>query len=37
VLELATVAWNVVEGVIAVAAGALASSVALIAFGLTHS
>jgi cation diffusion facilitator family transporter len=33
-LEVATVAWNVVEGVIAVAAGALASSVALIAFGI---
>ena len=33
-LEVATVAWNVIEGVIAVAAGALASSVALIAFGI---
>jgi divalent metal cation (Fe/Co/Zn/Cd) transporter len=34
VLEAATVGWNVVEGVIAVAAGTLASSVALIAFGV---
>lgn len=33
-LEGLTVGWNVVEGVIAVAAGALASSVALIAFGV---
>jgi cation diffusion facilitator family transporter len=33
-LEAATVGWNVLEGVIAVAAGALASSVALIAFGI---
>jgi cation diffusion facilitator family transporter len=33
-LEVATVGWNVLEGVIAVAAGALASSVALIAFGV---
>jgi len=33
-LEAATVGWNVVEGVIAVAAGTLASSVALIAFGV---
>ena len=33
-LEVATVGWNVIEGVIAVAAGALASSVALIAFGV---
>ena len=33
-LEAATVAWNVIEGIIAVAAGAVASSVALIAFGV---
>jgi cation diffusion facilitator family transporter len=33
-LEYATVAWNVVEGVIAVAAGLVASSVALIGFGV---
>jgi cation diffusion facilitator family transporter len=33
-LEVATVGWNVIEGVIAVAAGTLASSVALIAFGI---
>jgi len=30
----ATVAWNILEGIIAVAAGALASSVALIGFGI---
>src|SRR5262249_60337660 len=33
-LEVATVAWNVVEGIVAVAAGALASSVALVGFGI---
>jgi divalent metal cation (Fe/Co/Zn/Cd) transporter len=33
-LEVATVAWNVIEGVIAVAAGMMASSVALIGFGI---
>ncbi len=33
-LETATVGWNVIEGTIAVAAGTLASSVALIAFGV---
>lgn len=33
-LEVATVGWNVIEGVIAVSAGALASSVALISFGV---
>lgn len=33
-LEIATVAWNVIEGIIAVAAGLLASSVALIGFGV---
>ena len=34
ILEWATVGWNVVEGVIAVSAGAIASSVALIEFGV---
>ena len=33
-LEAATVGWNVVEGVIALAAGSLAGSLALIAFGI---
>jgi cation diffusion facilitator family transporter len=33
-LEIGTVGWNLVEGVIAIAAGALANSVALIAFGI---
>jgi len=33
-LEAVTVGWNVVEGIIAVTAGALAGSVALIAFGV---
>jgi hypothetical protein len=33
-LEAATVAWNVVDGIVAVVAGALASSVALIGFGV---
>jgi divalent metal cation (Fe/Co/Zn/Cd) transporter len=33
-LEVVTVGWNVLEGVIAVAAGLLASSVALIGFGI---
>jgi len=33
-LAVATVGWNVIEGVIAVAAGMLASSVALIGFGI---
>jgi divalent metal cation (Fe/Co/Zn/Cd) transporter len=33
-LEVATVGWNVVEGIIAVSAGILASSVALIGFGI---
>lgn len=33
-LEGATVGWNVVEGVIAISAGAIASSVALIGFGV---
>ncbi|HEU4430835.1 MAG TPA: hypothetical protein VFT98_18895, partial [Myxococcota bacterium] len=33
-LEYATVGWNVVEGVIAVSAGLIASSVALIGFGV---
>jgi divalent metal cation (Fe/Co/Zn/Cd) transporter len=34
ILEGATVGWNVVEGIIAVSAGAIASSVALIGFGV---
>jgi len=33
-LEAATVAWNVVEGIVAVVAGVLASSVALVGFGV---
>jgi divalent metal cation (Fe/Co/Zn/Cd) transporter len=33
-LAWATVGWNIVEGVIAVSAGALASSVALVGFGV---
>ncbi len=33
-LEWFTIAWNVVEGVVAIAAGLLANSVALIGFGL---
>jgi len=33
-LAVATVGWNVIEGVIAVAAGMPASSVALIGFGI---
>ena len=33
-LAVATVVWNVVEGVISVAAGAIAGSVALISFGI---
>lgn len=33
-LEAATVTWNIVEGIIAVSAGILASSVALIGFGI---
>ncbi|MGH7319748.1 MAG: cation diffusion facilitator family transporter [Candidatus Rokuibacteriota bacterium] len=33
-LEAATVGWNTLEGIVAVTAGALASSVALIAFGV---
>jgi len=33
-LEAATVAWNAIEGIIAVAAGVLASSVALVGFGV---
>ena len=34
VLEIITVLWNVVEGIVAVAAGALSGSVALIGFGI---
>lgn len=33
-LEVAIIVWNVLEGIIALAAGLLASSVALIAFGI---
>ncbi len=33
-LEAATVLWNVIEGVVAVAAGTLSGSVALIGFGI---
>jgi cation diffusion facilitator family transporter len=33
-LEALTVGWNIVEGVVAVAAGLVASSVALVAFGI---
>jgi len=33
-LEVATVAWNIVEGIVAVAAGTLSGSVALIGFGI---
>lgn len=33
-LEVATVGWNLVEGIVAVSAGLLASSVALVGFGL---
>lgn len=33
-LEVATVGWNVVEGVIAVTAGLFASSIALVGFGI---
>ena len=33
-LEAATVGWNIVEGVVAVTAGTLASSIALVSFGV---
>jgi divalent metal cation (Fe/Co/Zn/Cd) transporter len=33
-LEIVTIAWNVIEGVVAVAAGSVAGSVALIGFGI---
>jgi divalent metal cation (Fe/Co/Zn/Cd) transporter len=36
-LELATIAWNVLEGILAIVAGLLAGSVALVAFGLDSS
>lgn len=36
-LELATIAWNVLEGLLAIVAGLLAGSVALVAFGLDSS
>ena len=33
-LAWSTVAWNVVEAIVAIAAGAVASSIALVGFGL---
>lgn len=33
-LEVLTIVWNVIEGIIAIAAGTLANSVALISFGI---
>jgi hypothetical protein len=36
-LGLATVAWNVVEGLVAVSAGALSGSIALVGFGVDSS
>jgi hypothetical protein len=36
-LEYFTVGWNVIEGVVAIAAGLLAGSVALIGFGVDSS
>ena len=33
-LEVLTVGWNVIEGIVAVSAGTLASSIALVAFGI---
>ncbi len=33
-LEVFTVAWNIVEGIVAIAAGAVAGSVALVGFGV---
>jgi len=33
-LSLGTISWNIIEGIIAIAAGLLASSVALIGFGI---
>jgi divalent metal cation (Fe/Co/Zn/Cd) transporter len=36
-LEYTTIAWNAVEGIAAIAAGLLAGSVALVAFGLDSS
>ena len=33
-LEAAVIAWNVIEGIVAVTAGTLSNSVALIAFGI---
>ena len=34
VSELFTVAWNVIEGIVAIAAGVIAGSIALVGFGL---
>src|SRR5437899_11993911 len=36
-LEIGTVVWNALEGIIAVAAGIIASSVALVGFGVDSS
>jgi divalent metal cation (Fe/Co/Zn/Cd) transporter len=36
-LEFATIGWNILEGVLAIGAGLLAGSVALVAFGLDSS
>jgi divalent metal cation (Fe/Co/Zn/Cd) transporter len=36
-LAVVTIAWNVVEAVVAIAAGAVASSIALVGFGLDSS
>ena len=36
-LEYVTVGWNVIEGVVAIAAGIIAGSVALIGFGVDSS
>ena len=33
-LEYATIAWNALEGVVTIAAGIIAGSIALVAFGL---
>lgn len=33
-LEIATVSWNVLEGIVAVVAGVIAGSVALVGFGV---
>jgi hypothetical protein len=36
-MEVVTVAWNAIEGILAVTAGVLASSVALVGFGVDSS